>query len=231
MIGAIGSGLDIVYPPENKELFSDVASHGAIVSEYAPGVQPLPAHFPMRNRLLSGLALGVAVIEAPKKSGALITATRALEQGRDVFAMPGNVDAVSCEGSNALLRDGAIPVLSADDIVDEYAELFPDNIVDDTEDNAGGGGGGAAMQSGGGKKVIDNATVVDYIDFDKILRSLSGDERAVAEAIGGRAVCIDEIITRSGLPASQVLSALTLLEIKGCAVRGSNQDFSLKNPE
>ena len=128
VIGVVGSGLDIVYPPENKALFDAVACHGAIISEYPPGTPAVRAHFPARNRILSGISLGVAVIEAPRRSGALITASKALEQGRDVFTLPGNVDARSCEGSNALLREGAIPILSGEDIISEYADLFPEKI-------------------------------------------------------------------------------------------------------
>ena len=88
VLGVIGSGLDVCYPPENKILFHDVAAVGAIISEYPPGTDAARVHFPARNRILSGVSVGVTVIEAPKKSGALITAARALEQGRDVFALP-----------------------------------------------------------------------------------------------------------------------------------------------
>ena len=256
VIGVIGSGVDVIYPPENKGLFDDVASSGAVLSEYPPGTPAVPGHFPSRNRILSGLSLGVAVIEAPKKSGALITATRALEHGRDVFALPGNINARSCEGSNALLREGAIPFLSADDIIDEYIELFPDKIrrVDDMQD--GGpqqpsrnppaappatdrppglaqspeAGGAATMKDAGQndeKKVVDNKPEVEYIDLDKVLSALDGDERAVAEAIGRETLHIDEIIASARLPAQQVLTALTMLEIKGRAARGSGQYYSL----
>lgn len=233
IIGVIGSGLDVVYPPENRQLFDDVAKNGAVISEYAPGTPAVPAHFPARNRLLSGLALGVAVIEAPKKSGALITAARALEQGRDVFAMPGNVDAVSCEGSNALLREGAIPILSADDIIDEYAELFPDKITSGAEPQPHGSSipkkPAAASESVNFKKEIDKSPVVDYIDVDKILSTLSGDEKTVAYTLGALSLHIDEIIVRSGLTAQQVLTALTMLEIAGKAARSNGQYFTLSN--
>ena len=211
VVGVIGSGLDVVYPPENRALFDDVAAKGAILSEYPPGTTALPAHFPARNRILSGISLGVAVIEAPKKSGALITAARALEQGRDVFSLPGNVDARSCEGSNALLREGAIPFLSAEDIISEYADLYPVEVSE--------------------KKEIDNGPAVDYIDFDKILGALGGDAKTVAETIGAETLQIDEIIVRSGLTAQQVLTAVTMLEINGYTERGNGNYLSLKNPE
>jgi len=127
VIGLLGCGLDVIYPPGEKsaQLYEDVAAVGALISEYPPGTKALGSNFPVRNRILSGISIGVAVIEAPLRSGALITASRALEQGRDVFAMPGNVDSGASAGANALLRDGAIPITSGEDIVNEYADLFP----------------------------------------------------------------------------------------------------------
>jgi len=239
VIGVIGSGTDVVYPSENRSLFDDVAASGAIISEYPPGTPALPGHFPARNRILSGLSLGVAVIEAPKRSGALITASRALEQGRDVFTLPGNVGTRSCEGSNALLREGAIPVLSAEDIIAEYEELYPEKIVPDMKTHTVSPGAtgdeptGNQNQGGRGvrglhKKGIDNITAVDYIDVDKIVSELSGDERAVAETIGTATMHVDEIIVNSNLSAPQVLTALTMLEINGFAAREANGNWKLE---
>ena len=222
VIGVIGSGLDIVYPAENKALYRDVEAQGAIISEYPPGSKPVATHFPARNRILSGISLGVAVIEAPRRSGALITAARALEQGRDVFTLPGNVDASNNEGSNKLLREGAIPFLSGEDIIEEYAELFPDKIRFHnqphmiTPDEKKGMKPDMEHRA---KKEIDNISEVDYIDLDEITNKLTGDERTVANAIGTGIMLVDDVIINSGLSASSVLSALTILEIKGVAVR------------
>lgn len=113
VIGVIGSGLDVIYPAENRLLFEDVSHSGAVISEYPPGTPALGGNFPRRNRILSGISLGTCVVEAPKHSGALITASRALEQGRDIFAVPGNIDSAVCEGSNHLLKEGAVPVTPA----------------------------------------------------------------------------------------------------------------------
>ncbi len=124
-IGVLGTAIDIVYPRSNRALFDDVAAVGALVSEYPPGAPYQPRNFPMRNRIIAGLSCGVTVIEAPERSGALITAERAMESGRDVFAVPGNADAPNCFGSNALIRDGAKAVSHAGDIVSEYAARFP----------------------------------------------------------------------------------------------------------
>jgi DNA processing protein len=253
-VGVIGSGIDVVYPPENKSLYDDVANSGAIISEYPPGTPALRAHFPARNRIISGLALGVAVIEAPRRSGALITAARALEQGRDVFTLPGNVDAKSSEGSNTLLREGAIPVLSGEDIVNEYAGLFPDKINDDvqgqTQAQAQAQAGVHVSNDGkyrinsnhdiimdqrngqkgryNDKKEIDNKTEVDYIDLDAILSALTGDEKTVAETIGASVMHVDDIITNSSLSIPQALTALTMLEINGYAEREGYGKWKIK---
>jgi DNA processing protein len=117
-IAVLGSGVDYVYPPEHKSLAAQIAETGLVLSEYPPGTAPLPHHFPLRNRLISGLSLAVVVIEASEKSGSLITAGCALEQGREVMAVPGNVLSGRNRGGHALLKDGAKIVETADDIVE-----------------------------------------------------------------------------------------------------------------
>ena len=207
VIGVIGSGLDYIYPLENRSLYEEVVKSGAIISEYPPGTPALPQNFPARNRIISGVSLGVAVIEAPKKSGALITAARALEQGRDVFALPGNVDADKCKGSNALLREGAIPFITAEDIIDEYIELYPDKI---------------RLLEKSEEKSIDNTSKVDYIGLGNLLEKLAGDEKAIVKSIGQNSAHIDEIIIMTGFPAQKVLASLTMLELSGYIKRDKN---------
>jgi DNA processing protein len=118
-IGVLGSGVDRIYPAEHEALARDIACDGLVVSEYPPGTPPLPHHFPLRNRIISGLSRAVVVIEASEKSGSLITARCALDQGRDVMAVPGNVLTGRNRGGHALIRDGAKIVECADDIVEE----------------------------------------------------------------------------------------------------------------
>jgi len=118
-IAVLGSGVDVIYPPEHAQLARDIAAAGAVVSELVPGTLPLPQFFPLRNRIISGLCRAVVVIEAGEKSGSLITAKMALEQGRDVLAVPGNVLSGRNRGAHGLLRDGAKIVESADDILEE----------------------------------------------------------------------------------------------------------------
>ena len=118
-VAVLGSGVDIVYPPEHSGLAHDVARRGALLSELPPGTAPKPAHFPQRNRLISGLSLAVVVVEASVRSGSLITARLALEQGREVMAVPGNVLSGRNRGAHALLKDGAKVVEDVDDILEE----------------------------------------------------------------------------------------------------------------
>jgi DNA processing protein len=124
-IAVLGSGADVVYPAEHRELAARIAAAGAVVSELPPGTPPRKPFFPLRNRVISGLSRAVLVVEAGEKSGSLITARCALEQGREVLAVPGNVLSGRNRGGHALLRDGAKIVESADDILEELAVRVP----------------------------------------------------------------------------------------------------------
>ncbi|APG29075.1 DNA protecting protein DprA [Syntrophotalea acetylenivorans] len=126
-VAVLGCGIDVVYPPENADLAQDIIAQGAIVSEYPPGTPPLAGHFPGRNRIISGLAKGVLIVEAAEKSGSLLTADFALDQGREVFAVPGPVYAKTSSGTNRLLKDGAHLVTEARDILEV---LWPASATD-----------------------------------------------------------------------------------------------------
>src|SRR5205807_4075757 len=128
-VAVLGSGLDVIYPPEHAPLSRDIEKDGAVVSESVPGTPPQPWLFPLRNRIISGLSRAVVVIEAGEKSGSLITARAALEQGRDVLAVPGNVLRGRNRGAHALLRDGAKIVESADDILEELGPSERQGVV------------------------------------------------------------------------------------------------------
>ena len=121
-VAVLGCGLDVVYPPENKKLYEQVAASGAIISEFAMGAEPAGVHFPRRNRIISGLSLGTVVVEAGERSGALITAYMALDQGREVFAVPGSIQSPKSRGTHRLIKEGAKLVEGIEDILAEMPQ-------------------------------------------------------------------------------------------------------------
>lgn len=123
-VAVFGTAIDQCYPAENKELLQEILKHGAAISEYPPGKQGYASYFPRRNRIISGISLGVVVVEAPIKSGSLITAGQAMEQGRDVFAIPGGVDSITSAGCNELIVNGAKLVRYAGDVLNEYSKKY-----------------------------------------------------------------------------------------------------------
>jgi DNA processing protein len=139
-IAVLGCGVDIVYPRENRKLCEQIMDHGAVVSEFPMGSPPEAGHFPKRNRIISGLSLGVVVVQAGKGSGSLITANYALEQGRDVFAVPGNVGAESSQGTNQLIKEGAKLVVSSGDILEEILPHWKrdEKKIEEVEDRGKG---------------------------------------------------------------------------------------------
>ena len=127
-IAVLGSGVDVIYPREHKEIYSRILSKGAVISEYPPGTPPSGSHFPVRNRIMSGISDATVVVEADAKSGALITAKNAVRQGRKLFAVPGKVGDSGAEGTNMLICDGAIPAITAEDILVEFEFMYKGQI-------------------------------------------------------------------------------------------------------
>ncbi|MDP3786368.1 MAG: DNA-processing protein DprA [Candidatus Omnitrophota bacterium] len=190
-LAVLGSGLAEVYPPEHLHLAEDIAKAGAVVSEFPMATLPYKDNFPRRNRIISGLSLGVVVVEAAKNSGALITADFALEQGRELFAVPGQARAMTSFGTNALIRQGARLVESADDIIEELSEVVKGHLK-------------AADKKEG--KVVLTA-------------KLNGPEEKVFNAMAEEPKSVDEIVDEAALAASETLSCLTRLELKGLVER------------
>lgn len=251
-VGVLGCGADVVYPRSNASLFVDVERYGCILTEFPPETEPVPWNFPKRNRIISGLSCGVLVVEAPEKSGALITARLAADQGRDVFVVPGNIDVDSCAGSNALLRDGAIAVSSGWDILSEYEALYPDKIRKDSAPSRQSGYPDevrtaaenekplpkvaqkpripkvkASSDSDTDKKAIDNRAQGPYIDLTDRLSGLSETEQAIVKELRSGERLVDDVIAATGLPAGALLASLTLLEIKGIVTRLPGKRISL----
>ena len=187
-VAVLGCGLDIIYPPGNHKLYKDIAFSGAIVSEYPLGTVPDTFRFPARNRIISGLSLGVVVVEAANRSGSLITASHALEQGREVFAVPGRIDSVKSAGTHTLLQQGAKLVHSVNDIAEEFLYAGPlGNQVDRDNEDAG-------------KEFIDQ---------------LNPEEAALLGCLDVYPRTIDEIVRESGSTPQKTNELLLLLELKG----------------
>jgi len=196
-IGVLGNGHGVVYPAANSKLYQQVAAEGLLLSEFPPGERPHAGSFPRRNRLISGLSRVTVVVEAAVGSGALITAGTALDQGREVMAVPGNITSPVSEGANRLIRDGATPLLEPSDLLQHFPEF-----------GAASAGGRAAPPA--------QPALPD---------SLSASERELAELIGGQPLHPDELATRCGRPIGDVLGILCGLEIAGVVEQGPGRVF------
>lgn len=227
----IGGGHDMIYPRENQYLYEDIAARGVILSEYPPGTEHMGEHFPVRNRIISGLSVGVVVIEAPERSGALITAGRALDQGRDVFVIPGQVGDRRCAGSNALLRDGAGVVTDAWDVLSGYAGKFPHKIRSlrmEEPRRFGGASAPAEKPKPAGKKEPDapQEPELPVLDLSGD-HGLTDDQLKIVRALRGRTVQVDDLIEETQIPTRRILSALTVLELDRIVTQESGKRFSL----
>ena len=216
----LGNGLDVIYPPENQYLYEDVAAAGALVSEYPPGTSPEAKHFPVRNRIMSGLCLGTLVVEAPARSGALITAGTALEQGRDVFAVPGPIDAPASVGCNRLIRDGAGLVSDAWDILGEYEPRFPDKLRREGARETPAVLGYQARQKTEPKPVPPSVSL-SHNDY-----SLTDDQICLLRALTEEPMLVDDLIELTDIPTRRVLSALTVLEIEHLVTQHSGKRYA-----
>lgn len=253
-VGVLGCAIDDVFPKTNEALYNDIAAVGALVSEYPPGEAISKKNFPERNRIISGLSVGVTIIEAPFRSGALITASLALEQGREIFAVPGNADAPNCYGSNELIRNGAQLVTKGWDVLEDFALLFPDKLseqkprkneffnldgqekqdVSETlekkksvNEYSETGRDFAKLRVKTDRKRIDNTKKREYIDLQEQFSSLTEKQLKIVSVISEKSMHIDDIIELSGLDTPAVLSELTVLQIKGFVTQESGKRFTL----
>lgn len=197
-IAVLGSGLDVIYPLENKKIFDAISQNGAVISEYPPGTQPVPYHFPARNRIISGISYGVVVIEAGQKSGSLITASLAMEQGRDVFAIPGAIDSAHFRGTNSLIKQGAKLIDSIDDILEDVLPQM----------------GRPSIQPVQRQQEIFPHTFLEK-DMRKDNELLAPPFKEILKTLSQKEIHADDIITITGLPAAEVSSMLITLELKG----------------
>jgi DNA processing protein len=193
-IAVMGSGHGVIYPPENKKLYEEIAKSGAVVTEFDFDTEPLPRNFPARNRIISGLSLGVVVVEAARNSGALITSDFAAEQGRTVFAVPGRVSSGTSGGANGLIKDGACLVQSVDDIIDEL------NLVEMRPVERG-------RRETTGDKISKKTKAYIY-------NSLTDDERKVYKILSDEPVHTDDLSENTKLGAAKLSKVLVDLELK-----------------
>lgn len=246
VIGVLGVAINDVYPAYNARLYDDVAAAGALVSEYPPDAKGSTAWFPRRNRIMAGLSVGVVVVEAPLRSGALITAHYAVDYGRDVFAVPGNTDAVGSRGCNNLLREGASIAENGWDVLREYEARFPGKIFRE--------GRGAIPEEfplpeqnappekaeppevRKGKSFFKFRVKTRETETEKaaeaplLKKQLEGLSEAQLKIVGMMArphMHVDDIVDLSRLPAATVLSELTMLQIKGYVTQEAGKRFTL----
>lgn len=201
-IAVMGNGLDIIYPPNNEKLYEKIINSGAVISEFPMGTEPKKENFPIRNRIISGLSLGTLVVEASNHSGALITANYALEQGREVFAIPGPIFSEISKGTNNLIKQGAKLVESTDDILSELAFYTPNSYSNKCE----------------------------YLkDDDKIMeKQLSEEEYKIWKVVDYTPIHIDDITRQTNLPTSVVSAMLVILELKGLVQQQTGKLFVKK---
>ena len=244
VVGVLGCGVDVVYPAMHRSLYRDTERSGCLISEFPPKTPPYKWNFPKRNRLISGLSNGVLVVEAPHGSGSLITARQAADQGRDVFVVPGNIDVDTFQGSNALLRDGAIAVSSGWDVVSEYAALYPNKIRKETGEFLYLAPQETAMPMVAqkpvkekkkslfdrkkDKKTIDKEDKKTYSDQQDIWASLTSEEQALLKPLQNGEALVDDLIAQSGMAAGKVLSMLTVLQIRGVVALLPGKRVTLK---
>ena len=218
-IAVLGCGVDIAYPPTNRRLFSQIVQKGCLISEYAPGTRPKPWQFPARNRIVSGISNGIVVIEAPEKSGALITAKLALDYGRDVYVVPGNIDVLTCMGSNRLLQDGAGPVIEGWDAVSPYANSYP-NVAQNKKN--------IPEKKIPDKKVIDNSPSKPYHSLNDGAYALTPEERQLLNCLSREPKSVDEVVAQVDIPPTKALSILTNLALRGIVINHSGRRVSVK---
>lgn len=219
VVSVLGCGVDVHYPWQNRYLYEDVAAAGALISEYPPGTEPEGWHFPVRNRILSGLSLGAVAVECTLKSGTMSTVNQAMEQDRDIFAVPGNVDAPLSEGPNRLIQQGAKLVTCARDIFQEYVQRFPGKFRRESaltpEAEAARLAGAERTEpkksAASPQKPIDTGVKQEYIDKS----GLADDQVSILTALGEQSLLAEDLIEDTGIPPKRVLSALTLLQIQG----------------
>ena len=239
-IAVQGCGLDVDYPKPNRRLREQILeADGVIVTEYPPGSPPLPEHFPVRNRLLAGMAMAVCVVEAPKVSGSLITARLARNQGRDVFVVPGEITSSNSSGSNDLIKDGASLITSAGEILREYGARFPDILDLRAADAAQGAFGRSAKPGPGPAAKAPKKTAASPKPEKEMPEppapvycpcpaDASPKAALLYQMLTPEPLAAEVLANKAGLLFSDALASLTELEIAGCARNYPGRQYALQ---
>jgi DNA processing protein len=224
-IAVLGCGLDIVYPPENEGLAGAVVAHGALITEFPFGTPPNAPNFPSRNRIISGISLGVVVVEAGEKSGSLITARIAAEQGRSVFAVPGEIGAAGSRGTHRLIKQGARLVENIEDILEEILPQAGRSPSASNESPVSVSSRLDAPAPDPEKTTAHGDTLPQGVPM---MAGLGNQEQRLLSLIPSRPVDIDTLITSSGLTVQEVLNALLILELRGLIRQMPGKQFLRK---
>lgn len=225
-IAVLGCGVDVVYPPEHKDLMMRIAQSGMILSEYPPGSPPLGGHFPVRNRIISGLCAGTVVVESPEDGGSLITASLALEQGRDVFAVPGDITRPHSDGTNDLIRQGAHLVSSALDIISEYQDEYI-NIFEKAVNTEQSKPKIKAHTPPAAIDVTTTPALTRPVISNEVYQALPAEEQRIMDCLSITPTHVDTLAEKTALSAQELNAALTLLEMKGLITQLAGRHFVL----
>jgi len=207
-IGILGCGIDIIYPPENKDLYNQLLATGSLLSEFFPGTPPLKSNFPARNRIISGMSMGVVVIEAGIKSGALITGEFALNQNREVFAIPGSIFNSESQGCHKLIKNGAKLVENIDDILEEISQYYKNVISCDFQNES----------------PADNFKQKEKIDI--LVKTLNEKQKIVFDCLGCLPKSLEKIVCETKFKVNDLLQIISELEIKELVKEKNSNAFT-----
>ena len=234
VVSVLGGGIDVPYPAVNRYLYEDVAAAGALISEYPPGTEHKGFHFPRRNRILSGLSLGVLAVECKLHSGTMSTVRHAMDQDRDIFAIPGAINAPMSEGTNWLIQQGAKLVTRGEDILEEYRDRFPGRLgrreplspqaeqqrLEDMEREE------TALPVKQETPVQEERPALERVSKAEQAGRFTDDQLAILRALGEESRSAEELVEQTGIPARRILSALTMLQVERAVEEGAGRRFS-----
>lgn len=239
VVSILAGGMDVVYPKENRSLYEDVAAVGTLISEHPPGTPHYGTHFPIRNRIISGLSVGVIVVESKRYGGSLYTVGHAIDQNREVFAVPGPIGSEESEGTNRLIQEGAAKlIINAEDVLCEIIDRFPNRlqrkmpiargvaeqrVAEVTERVTVR----ASRPESAPKKEVDNVLPEEYIDWQDCKMKLTDEQQSVLLSLGEQKLRVDDIVEKTQIPARRVLAALTILQVTGLVREENGKRFRM----